>query len=150
LNGVPLDPCDATPPRWSLGESAAAAAYPRRSSAGARVRPPSLCLARGACYGGAAMGADRDDAPFTADEIGRAAEILEAVAGRRGLLAGVEGGLRRRLLVAAGRLSRPERVEQRELAKAFRRRDREERKAADGALLDATGIRTARRAPVFQ
>ncbi|MCC6556981.1 MAG: oxidoreductase, partial [Polyangiaceae bacterium] len=96
------------------------------------------------------MGADRDDAPFTADEIGRAAEILEALAERRGLLAGVEGELRRRLLVAAGRLSRPERVEQRELAKAFRRRDREERKAADGALLDATGIRTARRAPVFQ
>ena len=99
------------------------------------------------------MGDDRDDAgapQFTPDELGACVELLEALASRRDLLASVEGEVRRRLLVAAGRLSRPERAEQRELAKAFRRRDRDGRKAADGAILDATGIRAARRATVFE
>ena len=102
---------------------------------------------------GAAMGAFRDDdgaPPFTPGELGACLDVLEALASRRGLLASMDEPVRRRLLVAAGRLSRPERDEQRELAKAFRRRDREGRKAADGELLDATGIRAARRAPVFR
>jgi NAD(P)-dependent dehydrogenase (short-subunit alcohol dehydrogenase family) len=54
------------------------------------------------------------------------------------------------LLVAAGRVSKPTRAERRELAKAFRRRDRAEMRGADAQLLDAAGIRALRAAPVFR
>jgi NAD(P)-dependent dehydrogenase (short-subunit alcohol dehydrogenase family) len=61
----------------------------------------------------------------------------------------VEEDTRRRLLTAAGRVSIPDRAEQRRLAKAFRRQERGARKTSDEALLDATLIREARRAPIF-
>jgi NAD(P)-dependent dehydrogenase (short-subunit alcohol dehydrogenase family) len=87
---------------------------------------------------------------LSAADIEAGIRVLEAVAEDRALLASVDAEARRRLLVAAGRVSRPERAEQRELAKAFRRGDRRAQKSADGALLDATGIRAARREPVFR
>ncbi|WP_044237992.1 SDR family NAD(P)-dependent oxidoreductase [Chondromyces apiculatus] len=90
-----------------------------------------------------------DPASLEPEDIGTCLQVLEAISERRDLLADLDPEVRRRLIVAAGRLSRPERAEQRQLAKAFRRRDRGERKAADEALLEATGIRTARRDPVF-
>ncbi|APR87225.1 L-fuco-beta-pyranose dehydrogenase [Minicystis rosea] len=89
-------------------------------------------------------------APFTPAEIEAAIKVLEAIAGDRGALAHVEPrDARLRLLEAAGRVSLPNRAEQRKLAKAFRRKQADEVKAADDALLDATGIRALRRAPVF-
>ena len=75
--------------------------------------------------------------------------LLEAIVDDRGTLARLPEELRRRLLTAAGRASRPARNEQRAMAKEFRRRERDDDRAADERVLSATGIREARRAPVF-
>jgi NAD(P)-dependent dehydrogenase (short-subunit alcohol dehydrogenase family) len=83
------------------------------------------------------------------EDMERCIAQLEAIIADRALLAELPAETRRRLLVAAGRVSRPARDEQRVLAKAFRRREREARRAADEAVLDATGVRSLRRAPVF-
>jgi NAD(P)-dependent dehydrogenase (short-subunit alcohol dehydrogenase family) len=82
-------------------------------------------------------------------DIDACVRVLEAVADRRALLSGVDEPTRRRLLIAAGRVSRPERAEQRDLAKAFRRRERDDRRAADEAALAGTTIRALRELPVY-
>jgi NAD(P)-dependent dehydrogenase (short-subunit alcohol dehydrogenase family) len=87
--------------------------------------------------------------PFTPTELEACLKVLEAVAADRGALAHVPLEQRLRLLEAAGRVSLPNRAEQRKLAKAFRRKEHVEEKAADQALMDETGIRAGRRAPVF-
>jgi NAD(P)-dependent dehydrogenase (short-subunit alcohol dehydrogenase family) len=79
-----------------------------------------------------------------------AIELLESIVEDRGLLAEVEEPLRRRLLEASGRVSRPDRAEARKEAKAFRRKERVERRVADDAILSSTGIRTLRAAPVYR
>jgi len=89
------------------------------------------------------------EAPFTEDELGAAIKVLEAIARDRAALAHVEREARVRLCEAAGRVSRPDRAEQRRLAKALRRKDKLALRAETEALLDATGIRAGRRAPVF-
>ncbi|WP_437592665.1 SDR family NAD(P)-dependent oxidoreductase [Sorangium sp. So ce1000] len=100
------------------------------------------------------MSPDREAAgagrPFTAADLDACLKVLEALALDRAHLASISAEDRRRLLLAAGRVSRPERAEQRELARAFRRRDRSAQRSADAALLDAVGIRAARREPVFR
>ncbi|WP_437535355.1 SDR family oxidoreductase [Sorangium sp. So ce726] len=100
------------------------------------------------------MSPDREAAgagrPFTAADLDACLKVLEALALDRAQLASISSEDRRRLLLAAGRVSRPERAEQRELARAFRKRDRHAQKSADAALLDAVGIRVARREPVFR
>lgn len=78
-----------------------------------------------------------------------AAELLELFVDDRARMAELPQDERRRLLEAAGRISRPSRDEQRAMAKALRKKDRDEDRRADTSLLDATGIRAARRAPVF-
>ncbi|HSN98379.1 MAG TPA: SDR family oxidoreductase [Candidatus Nanopelagicales bacterium] len=88
--------------------------------------------------------------PPSPEDVSACLRVLEALADSRPLLAELDPELRRRLLMAAGRLSRPDRAEQRELAKVFRRRDREQRRSADESLLEATGIRAARKDPFFQ
>jgi len=75
--------------------------------------------------------------------------VLEAIDADRALLSGLDRETRERLLTAAGRVSRPERAEQRKLAKAFRRSERQRDKASDEALFESTGIREGRRAAVF-
>ncbi|AUX41428.1 oxidoreductase [Sorangium cellulosum] len=100
------------------------------------------------------MSSDREAAgagrPFTAADLDACLKVLEAFVDDRALLAGVSAEDRRRLLLAAGRVSRPERAEQRELARAFRKSDRRAQRSADTAILDAAGIRVARREPVFR
>ncbi len=86
---------------------------------------------------------------FAPDDVEACLRVLEAVVADRGALAGIPRDQRLRLLEAAGRVSLPARADQRRLAKTFRRRERSEVKAAAEALLDGTGIRTLRRAPVF-
>jgi NAD(P)-dependent dehydrogenase (short-subunit alcohol dehydrogenase family) len=84
-----------------------------------------------------------------ADRARAAAELLEAIAADRAVLAAVPDADRTRLLQAAGRVSRPDAVDRRKLVKATKR----ERKAAKVAraerVLAETGIRTLRREPVF-
>ncbi|WP_438039127.1 hypothetical protein [Sorangium sp. So ce128] len=60
--------------------------------------------------------------PFTAAELDACLKVLESVVADRALLASVSAEDRRRLLLAAGRVSRLERARaaQRELARAFR------------------------------
>ncbi|MBK7398554.1 MAG: SDR family oxidoreductase [Myxococcales bacterium] len=82
-------------------------------------------------------------------ELAALVDLLESLVEERTLLADAPPDLRHRLLVAAGRVSRPSREEQRALRRAMDRRDRQETRAADTLARDATGIRAARRAPIF-
>ncbi len=91
---------------------------------------------------------DRDDEALRTRLLGALA-ILRDVATDRGLLAVLDEETRRELMIAAGHVSRPDRVEIKKLLKALRRRERDAKRDADQALLDQTGIRTLRRAPVF-
>jgi NAD(P)-dependent dehydrogenase (short-subunit alcohol dehydrogenase family) len=84
-----------------------------------------------------------------AEELRKALEVLEAVERDRGLLSELDAEERKRLLTAAGRVSQPERAEQRTLNKAFRRKERLARRAADERVLEKTGVREGRRAPLF-
>jgi NAD(P)-dependent dehydrogenase (short-subunit alcohol dehydrogenase family) len=83
------------------------------------------------------------------EDIERCARVLAAIAEDRGLLAKIDPGLRRELLTAAGRLAHPTRSDEVRLKKALRRKDREEQKAHDAAILERTGMRVATAAPVF-
>jgi NAD(P)-dependent dehydrogenase (short-subunit alcohol dehydrogenase family) len=76
-------------------------------------------------------------------------ETLEAIVEDRGLLAGLDEETRTRLVIAAGRVSRPDRADLRKLAKARRKEKRARNREADERVLDGTGIRALRREPVF-
>jgi len=87
--------------------------------------------------------------PLKPTEIAECVRILEELLGDRSGLAEVDLETRNRLLTAAGRLSRPERIEQRLLARALRKKKRSTVRAADEALLERTGIRQKRLQPIF-
>jgi NAD(P)-dependent dehydrogenase (short-subunit alcohol dehydrogenase family) len=93
------------------------------------------------------------DEPSPADRLRvaapAAADVLEELVREPGLLAALPDELRQRLTIAAGRLSRPDRYHRKALRKGLVRRNRQELKAADRAILDGTGIRALRRLPVF-
>jgi NAD(P)-dependent dehydrogenase (short-subunit alcohol dehydrogenase family) len=75
--------------------------------------------------------------------------LLEALVANPGLLAVVDRQTRKRLMMAAGRVSRPDRVEQTLASRAVRKKTKGERRAADEAELQRTGIRQMRLSPVF-
>lgn len=74
---------------------------------------------------------------------------LEALAEDRGRLASLSQPQRQRLLMAAGRLAHPVKDERVRLSKALRRKDRQESRAHDEALVAQSGLRVQRRAEVF-
>ena len=76
-------------------------------------------------------------------------QLLETLVEQPGLLAALDRETRRRLVMAAGRVSRPARAEQTLLTRALDRKAKRERRAADEAQLQRTGIRQKRLAPVF-
>ena len=76
-------------------------------------------------------------------------EFLERCIDDRGLLAHVDTETRERLLMAAGRLSRPDRHERKALAREQGKIDRVQKREADEALLNETGIRKMRENPIF-
>jgi len=78
-----------------------------------------------------------------------AAEVLEAVAANRGLLAGVPEAESTRLLKAAGEVARPDARARRQLVKAASRRRKAERTQLAESALNQTGIRKLRRQTVF-
>ena len=80
---------------------------------------------------------------------GEAIAVLERIAGDLRLLASLDEETRRRLLVAAGVVSRPDRYTRKALGKALARQKKQADRAADHAVLEATGIRSLRKAPVF-
>ncbi|HEY6554802.1 MAG TPA: oxidoreductase, partial [Vicinamibacteria bacterium] len=83
------------------------------------------------------------------EAVRRCTELLEAVVRDRGLLAEVPLALRQALLIAAGRVSRPESYQEKRLVRALRRGRRRRDEAEDRETRAATGIRLAREAPVF-
>ncbi len=82
-------------------------------------------------------------------DVDAALELLEAIVEDRGLLAELDPETRKRLLVAAGRASRPETHQERRLARTFRRKKRERIEATDRETRKRAGIRAAREAAVF-
>jgi NAD(P)-dependent dehydrogenase (short-subunit alcohol dehydrogenase family) len=84
-----------------------------------------------------------------ASQIASAIETLSRVAEDRGLLAQVDAAARERLQRVAGEVARPGQEQRRRLRKALLRRERDARRARDGALRGETGIRRLRAAPVF-
>jgi NAD(P)-dependent dehydrogenase (short-subunit alcohol dehydrogenase family) len=87
--------------------------------------------------------------PPTPEELEECTRVLEEIASDRAGLAEIDLELRTRLLTAAGRVSRPERDEQRRLSRTLLRKKKKERRTADEALLDRAGIRRQRLLPVF-
>src|SRR5690242_3006254 len=65
----------------------------------------------------------------------RAVEVLEAIAADHTLLGALDQDLRRRLVTAAGQVSRPEKTAKRALASALWRRERDAVRRADVAVL---------------
>ncbi|HEX7600130.1 MAG TPA: oxidoreductase, partial [Polyangiaceae bacterium] len=86
---------------------------------------------------------------FVLDDFLRATKVLEALAEDRTLLTGLDEPQRVALLIAAGRVSRPQRNEVVRTAKAFRRIARKNVQEADRDARASTGIRVARTSPVF-
>jgi NAD(P)-dependent dehydrogenase (short-subunit alcohol dehydrogenase family) len=82
-------------------------------------------------------------------QVGAAAELLEAIVADRGLLAQVDAALRMRLMKAAGMASRPSRTEQRVFRRAEQRERKTKQRTADDQVLDARTIRRKRAQPVF-
>ena len=84
------------------------------------------------------------------EDIARATELLEAIVADRGLLAAVPQAPRERLLIAAGQVSRPDKLARRVLARARLKHERKQKKQKNQQLLDQTGIRRMRDNPIFQ
>jgi NAD(P)-dependent dehydrogenase (short-subunit alcohol dehydrogenase family) len=76
--------------------------------------------------------------------------VLDTICEDRGELAYLDLELRNRLLTAAGRVSRPERDEQRRLSREARKKGRRDVREADEAILARAGIRQKRLEPVFK
>ncbi len=78
-----------------------------------------------------------------------AAGLLEAIEADRGLLAALDDDLRERLLIVAGRVSRPDKTARRRLAKERLRRQKQADRDDDEELFELTGIRRLRAQAVY-
>jgi NAD(P)-dependent dehydrogenase (short-subunit alcohol dehydrogenase family) len=87
--------------------------------------------------------------PLEPTELDRCVELLESIAADHARLALLDRDLRRRLVTAAGQISRPDKLAKRALASALWRRERDERRRHDTAILERTGTRVLRRASVY-
>ena len=86
---------------------------------------------------------------FTPEELQRCLDLLESIVEDRSRLSTMPDDLRVALMIAAGRVSRPTRDENRKSAKAFRRVVRKKILGHDRDVRAGTEIRAARRAEVF-
>lgn len=86
----------------------------------------------------------------TASDLDKMIAALDALANDTDALADLTMEQRIALMTAAGKLSRPNRLEQRVRARAVRKLIRKKTVKMDRAARAATGIREARQAPVFQ
>jgi NAD(P)-dependent dehydrogenase (short-subunit alcohol dehydrogenase family) len=89
------------------------------------------------------------DRSLNPGDLDRVIALLERLADDPALLAGVDAETYARLRTAAGLVARPDHVARRRLAREMRRRRTAQRKAADQAVLERTGIRAKRRERVF-
>ncbi len=90
-----------------------------------------------------------DDPDVLIRRITDAAELLEELLEDRGLFVSVDESLRKRLLMAAGRVARPSSRERRKLNRARRNKDRERVREHDQQLAAQAGIRRLRENPIF-
>ena len=93
------------------------------------------------------------DADTWTARVMRSVELLEAMAADRGVLADLPDDVRVRLLIAAGRVSKPLRADNRRLWDARRQNARarlDARRAADQRRLETTGIRRQRLQLVYE
>jgi len=88
--------------------------------------------------------------PDELDEIKRCVRALEALVHDGANLEKIPQDLREALMIAAGRLVRPSRLELRLRNREIRRAREQKTAAADRQARDSTGIREARKATVFQ
>jgi NAD(P)-dependent dehydrogenase (short-subunit alcohol dehydrogenase family) len=86
---------------------------------------------------------------LSSQALGDCIAVLEALVADPALLSAVDRDTRNRLVMAAGRVSRPNRAEQTLVSRGVRKRTKSERRAADEVQLLRTGIRQKRLAPVF-
>src|SRR6476469_4751394 len=84
-----------------------------------------------------------------AERVREAAELLESIADNRAMLAELSEDERRRLLQAAGQVSRPDAIDRRRLLKVTKRQRKAERVNRAESVLSDTGIRKLRRETVF-
>lgn len=89
------------------------------------------------------------DVPVSTDDIDRCIDVLSRLAADPTLLAALDGERHRALMMAAGRVSRPDRLTQFQRARALRTHLRRQQRRHDQRVLDATEIRSAQRASVF-
>jgi NAD(P)-dependent dehydrogenase (short-subunit alcohol dehydrogenase family) len=82
-------------------------------------------------------------------EVQACVELLRKILNNRACLGTIPQELRKDLLMAAGRVSRPERIEISKLAKIYRRTKRKKEKGKDREATAATAIREARKNAVF-
>jgi NAD(P)-dependent dehydrogenase (short-subunit alcohol dehydrogenase family) len=82
-------------------------------------------------------------------DISECIRVLESLVEDRSGLASIDNDTRTRLLIAAGQLSRPGRVEQKMLSRALGKKKKKEVRTLNEALLARTGIRKKRLEPVF-
>ncbi len=78
-----------------------------------------------------------------------AATLLERLVDERSQMLELDEELRKRLMMAAGRLAQPSREERKAVARARRKAKRDRKVEDDTALLDQTGIRRLRDNPIF-
>ena len=83
------------------------------------------------------------------ERVRAAADLLESIGADRSLLGHVPSDERNRLLQAAGRVSRPDAVERRQLLKFTKRARKAAKVQRAESVLAETGIRKLRRQPVF-
>lgn len=84
-----------------------------------------------------------------ASRVQAACDVLEKLAADRMLLAQLPVDERTRLLRAAGRIYCPDPIQRRQLLKSKRRQTKADRRDRDESVLQESGIRKLRRAPVF-
>jgi NAD(P)-dependent dehydrogenase (short-subunit alcohol dehydrogenase family) len=89
------------------------------------------------------------DEPLTLRAVEDCIKVLELICASRAALANVSREHQNRLMIAAGRVSRPERHEQRALSRAVQRKEKREVREADRAVLAQAGIRLKRLDPVY-
>ncbi|MDO8804169.1 MAG: SDR family oxidoreductase [Elusimicrobiota bacterium] len=95
------------------------------------------------------MNNKKSELPDLKEQLRAAAELLEAIAGNRELLAGVSGAERTRLLKAAGQVARPDSRARRQLVKEYGRQRKTAKTERAESALNLTGIRKLRRQSVF-
>ena len=81
---------------------------------------------------------------ISTEDIDQCIQVLEALVEDRAALAGVDTQTRIRLLTAAGRVSRPERNDQRRLSREVIRKKKQALRAEDEVKLERAGIRQRR------